>query len=166
MKEKAAVALIGLGLLQMSGDVLDVTALRGLGMATGASPAPRVFSSLRGMEVYSTRFFIEWHGRDGALRSLPLTPETYERVRGAYNRRNAYGAALAAGPVLDTDPLLRPMFRAVLVHGLCGEARVLRELGIDPADIVGPPWIRYEPVAAAPMPDLPRVVEAGCQVRT
>jgi hypothetical protein len=32
-----------------------------------------------------------------------LTPQIYKRLQGAYNRRNAYGAVLAAGPVLATD---------------------------------------------------------------
>ena len=119
MREKAATALLAIGLLQMTGDVLGVPALKGLGMATAASPAPRVFSSIRGLETFSTRFFLEWRSRDGALHSLALTPEVYERLRGAYNRRNAYGAALAAGPVLATDPRTERMFWAVLSHAIC-----------------------------------------------
>ena len=162
MKEKAAAALLGLGLLQMSGDVIGVPALKGLGMATAASPAPRVFSSIRGLETYSTDFFLEWRSRDGTAHSLALTPEVYERLRGAYNRRNAYGAALAAGPVLVTDPRTQRMFEAVISHALCGEAPVLHELGIDPAQIDGPPRVRYEPLHGASIRDLPTVIQPTC----
>ena len=166
MKEKAAVALLALGLVQMTGDVLGFPALKGLGMATAASPAPRVFSSIRGLETFSTRFVLEWRSRDGVLHSLALTPEVYERLRGAYNRRNAYGAALAAGPVLATDPLTRELFWAVFSHALCGEAPLLRELGIDRAQLDGPPWVRYEPLPGSSVPDLPTILQPTCRGTT
>lgn len=156
-------ALLILGLLQMSGDVLGIPALKGLGMATAASPAPRVFSSIRGLETYSTRFFLEWRGQDGAVHSLPLKPEVYGRLRGVYNRRNAYGAAMAAGPVLVTDPQTRRMFDAVLSYTLCGDTAVLRELGIDPGQLAGPPWVRYEPLPSSPMHDLPTLIQPNCR---
>jgi hypothetical protein len=163
VREKAAATLLAIGLLQMTGDVLGLPALKGLGMATAAAPAPRVFSSIRGLETFSTRFFLEWHSGDGALRSLALTPEVYERLRGPYNRRNAYGAALAAGPVLATDPRTRRMFWAVLSHATCGEAPLLRELGIDPAQVDGPPRVRYEPLPGSSVPDLPTILQPTCR---
>jgi hypothetical protein len=163
VREKAAATLLAIGLLQMIGDVLGVPALKGLGLATAASPAPRVFSSIRGLETFSTRFFLEWRSRDGALHSLALTPEVYERLRGPYNRRNAYGAALAAGPVLATDPRTQRMFWAVLSHATCGEAPLLRELGIDPAQVDGPPRVRYEPLPGSSVPDLPTILQPTCR---
>jgi hypothetical protein len=153
---------LGLGLLQMCGDVLGVPALKGIGMATAASPAPRVFTSMRGLETFSTRFYLEWRSRDGAAHSLALTPEAYQHLRGAYNRRNAYGAALAAGPLLATDALTQTMFRAVLSHALCGDTPVLRELGIDSADLDGPPQVRYEPLPGSSMDDLPTALRPNC----
>jgi hypothetical protein len=166
VKEKAAVALLALGLVQMTGDALGFPALKGLGMATAASPAPRVFSSIRGLETFSTRFYLEWRSRDGTLHSLALTPEVYERLRGAYNRRNAYGAALAAGPVLATDPRTQELFWAVFSHALCGEAPLLRELGIDPAQVDGPPRVRYEPLPGSSVPDLPTLLQPTCRGTT
>ena len=154
--------LLGLGLLQMCGDVLGIPVLKGLGMAMAASPAPRVFSSIRGLETYSTRFFLEWRTRDGSAHSLALTPEVYRHLRGVYNRRNAYGAALAAGPVLATDPQTERMFQAVVSHALCGEATVLRELGIDPEQLDGPPQVRYEPLRRSSMRDLPTLIRPAC----
>ena len=72
---RAAVLLLVVGLLQMSGDLLERTGLKavgrplkGVGAATTASPAPKVFSAVRGLETYSTRFTLEWTDRDGTKR--------------------------------------------------------------------------------------------------
>ncbi len=92
--------LLVLGLLQMAADLAGLSTLRGLAGATTASPAPRVFSAVEGLETYSSRFSIEWHDLDGEAHTLELTPEVYARLRGPYNRRNAYGAVLAYGPEL------------------------------------------------------------------
>jgi hypothetical protein len=146
MKEKTAAAiLVVLGLLAMVGDALREDsrtagagrALVGFATATCASPAPRVFAAVEGLETCSTRIAIEWTGRDGALRSLELTPELYSRIRGPYVRRNVYGAALAHAPLLARDERTRRMFELVVRHALCGEAPLLRELGVDPETIDG-----------------------------
>lgn len=162
MKVTAAGALLTLGLAQMVGDTLHLLPLKAVALATAASPAPRVFSTVRGEEPYSTRFSIDWTGRDGRARSVAVTPEAYAGLAGPYNRRNAYGAAMAGGLMMSEDPLLRPMFEAVARHGLCGDAPVLRELGIDPTSVAAPPRVRYEPRAMrGPRPAV--VLEAPCR---
>jgi len=161
--KKAAVVLLLVGLLQMAGDLLRIPALKGIGAATGASPAPKVFTAVRGMEAYSTRFHLEWTDRSGVAHTLQLTPEMYARLAGPYNRRNVYGAVLAAGPVLATDKRLVAMYRDVSRYALCGQAPLLREIGIDPADVAGPVRVRYEPLPGTTMGDLPRVLEVNCQ---
>src|SRR5580658_637029 len=110
---KSVVVLLAIGLLQMVGDLVHVPPLKGFAAATAASPAPKVFSSVRGLETYSTRFFIEWTDIAGTFHSLEITPELYARVRGPYNRRNIYGALLAYGPVLQSDGRTRAMFNSV-----------------------------------------------------
>lgn len=145
-------ALAVVGLSQMAGDVLGWPALRGLAAATGAAPAPKVFGSVAGHETFSARFTLQWD--DGAgRRSLDVTPEVYERLRGPYNRRNAYGAALSYGPVLQADPAVRPMFEDVARHAVCGDAAALHELAGD----VGP--VRRARVVYAPAAH--RGVQAG-----
>jgi hypothetical protein len=131
MKLAAPIVLVALGLLQMTGDLTGLAALKGIGAATGASPAPKVFSSVKGLETFSTKFTIHLETRldecrVSCHRSVHVTPELYSRVRGPYNRRNVYGAALAYAPVLP--PELRD---AVLRYALCGEAPLLRELGLE-----------------------------------
>jgi hypothetical protein len=161
---KAAVFLLAVGMLQMAGDLVQQTlwapagrAIKGIGAATAASPAPKVFSAVQGLETYSTRFFLEWDDADGRAHSLELTPEVYARVEGPYNRRNVYGAALAYGPVLPAglrDPVMR--------YAVCGRAPLLRELGIDPEQVRGPVRLRLEPLPGTDLGNLPRVLEAPC----
>lgn len=160
---KAAIVLMVVGLLQMAGDLCSSPALRGIGAATVASPAPKVFSAVRGFETYSTRFFLEWTDYSGTAHSLALTAEVYAQLAGPYNRRNVYGVALAYGPVLSTDPRTRPMFQAVMTYALCGEARLLRELSIDQAAISGRVHVRFEPLPGTDMGTLPRLLEPVCQ---
>jgi hypothetical protein len=161
--KKAAVVLLVVGLSQMTGDLLRLPALKGIGAATGVSPAPKVFTAVRGMEAYSTRFYLEWTDRLGVARELQLTPEIYQRLEGPYNRRNVYGAVLAGGPVMATDERLIRMYRSVSEYALCGQAPLLRELGIDPAEVAGPMRVRYEPLPGTTMGNLPRVLEAQCK---
>jgi hypothetical protein len=158
-------ALLALGLLQMTGDALEHLgatrvgpAVKGLAAATAASPAPKVFSAVRGLETYSTQFVIEWD-EPGGPRAEPLTPERYARLRGPYNRRNAYGAALAYGPVLATNPRTRPMLDSVLAFALTDEVPLLAELGLDASARTSPIRVRYEPLASA-HGDWPRLIEA------
>jgi hypothetical protein len=133
---KYAALLLVVGSLQMVGDLCGLPALKGLGAATVASPAPRVFSAVSGLETYSTRFFVEWQDAVGKAHSLELTPEVAARIRGPYNRRNVYGAVLAYGPVLAASENGR------------------RQLGID---TVGAHSLalRYEPLAGTSMHGLP-----------
>ena len=160
MRDKfAALALLSVGLMQMTGELFRWPALKGIGAATVASPAPKVFSAVRGLETYSTHFFIEWTDRQGLTHSLRLTAEVYARLRGPYNRRNVYGAVLAYGPVLKTDPRSRPLFDAVANYALHGEPPLLRELGIDPKQIAGPIRFRLAPLPGTSIGDLPAVIE-------
>jgi len=154
--------LLAVGLMQMIGDLAGLPALKGIGAASVASPAPKVFSSAGGLETYSTRFFLEWVDTSGDEHSLEITPEVYARLRGPYNRRNVYGAAMAYGPVLSTNEHTAPMLSAVMNYGLCGDAPLLREFGIDPATVAGDLRVRYEPLAGTDMGRLPRELRPPC----
>jgi len=159
----AAIALLALGLVQMTGDVAGIAALKGIGAATAASPAPKVFSAARGLETYSTQFFLEWTGADGRAHSLALTPEVYARIQGPYNRRNIFGAVLAYGPVLAADPRTQPLFDTVARYALCGDAPLLRELGIDPAQVAGALHLRLVPRPGTDTGNLPLELAPPCR---
>jgi hypothetical protein len=159
--ERAAAAfLLVLGSLGMIGNAIGSDALKGLAAMTCASPAPKVFSAVKGLETYSTEFRIEWIDHDGAPQSVLLTPELYARLTGPYQRRNVYGAVLAFGPVLVSDPRTKPMWSSIMRHAACGERPLLRELGIDPSSIGGKLQVVLEPLHD--IGDLPRVLEAPC----
>lgn len=155
--------LVALGLFQMAGDLVQSRAVKGLAAAWGFSPAPKVFSSVGGLETYSTRFFLEWTRPDGGVESVELTPEVYSRMRGPYNRRNVYGAALAYGPILSTQEATEDMYNAVSAKALCGDAPLLVELGLEEAsERVGPIRIRLVPIEGTDLGDLPSLLEAPC----
>ena len=166
MTRVAPIVLLVLGLAQIAGDVLGIPPLRAVAAATTASPLPKVFSAVRGLETYSTRFFIEWRDRAGIEQSLELTPDVYAPLRGPYNRRNAFGAVVAYGPLLSTDARTRPMFERVAAYALCGDAPLLRELGIDPAQLDTPARVRLVPMTEGALGDLPDVLEPVCPETT
>jgi hypothetical protein len=141
-----ALALIGVGCAQMVGDVLHIPALKAIGAATGASPAPKVFTAQDGFETYANRFFLEWQDGAGAKHVLELMPQFYAGVRGPYNRRNVYGAVFSYAPVLEANPLTRPMFDTVVKRSYCGAKPVFVEVGL-PADATrhGALRVRLEP---------------------
>ena len=163
MPRVAAYGLLALGVLQMLGSITGVAALRGIGAASAASPAPQVFTTVRGLETFSTRFELSWYDADGMERSMVLTPEIYAGLRGPYNRRNVFGAVLAYGPVLSTDPATKEMFLEITRYGLCGDAPVLRDLGLNPRRIGPPITIKYTPRAGTDMGDLPRSLTVTCR---
>lgn len=161
MRSLAAVLLVALGLAQMTGELLGVPPLRDLAAATAASPAPKAFSAVDGYEAYSTRVVVEWMDTDGAAHALTLVPDVYARLRGPSDRRNAYGAVVADGPVLASQPATRPLLDAVARHTLCGDAPLLAELGIDPARVTRV-RLRLSPRPGLPSIAMPLVLEPSC----
>ena len=165
-----AVFLLGLGLAAMTGDGLQRAGLGRIGAgvaavstATGASPAPRVFTAVDGLETYSTRFVLEWTDTSGRPRELEITPERYRRLRGPYNRRNVYGAAMAYGPLLARDERSRGMLEEVARYALCGDAPLLTELGVDRRTVDGAVTVRLHPINESSLRDrLPLRLEGGC----
>ncbi|MGI9493016.1 MAG: hypothetical protein ACR2QF_11520 [Geminicoccaceae bacterium] len=137
--------LIIVGCLQMIGDITGSRAIRAIGAATGASPAPKVFTAHRGFETYSSQFFIRWTDRNGDITDFQITPATYQNIRGPYNRRNAYGAVLSYAPVLQSDPATRALHDRAMRYTLCGDSTILEELGIDRASIDGPIEVELKP---------------------
>jgi hypothetical protein len=156
-------ALLTLGLLQMTGEALHVKPLQALAAATGASPAPKVFSAVHGLETYSSEFFVEWTDRSGVFHSVRISPERAAKMRGPYNRRNVYGAVLAYGPVMRTNEATRPMFESVSRYALCGKAPLLRESGIPVEDVQGKVRIRVETRGGTKTGNLPLEYEPSCE---
>jgi hypothetical protein len=133
MKRKAlvvTVGLVGLGCLQMTADVLGMPRLKGLAMATQMSPAMKVFTAYDGYEAYAQQFFVDWYDAEGARHVVEITPERYSRVSGPYNRRNVYGAAFAAGPILRADARTREAHDSMMRYALCSPGILRHELEV------------------------------------
>lgn len=148
----SAVFLSILGVSQMAGDLAGSLTLRAIAASMGAAPAPKVFSAIRGLETYSTRFFVESDGR-----RTEVTPKIYSRLRGPYNRRNVYGAVLAYAPLIPAE-LRDPVMRS----GLCGNAPLLRELGIEVNTERAAIVIVLEPLPGTSIGDLPTRFAVSC----
>src|SRR5436309_15841119 len=91
-----AVALLLVGLTQMAGDILANRVSKGLGAATVASPCPKVFCDIDGLEPFASSFTITANRQDHG--SFAITPELYSRLKAPYNTRHASGAASATAP--------------------------------------------------------------------
>jgi hypothetical protein len=151
------------GFAQMSGDVFHLNALKAVAAATAASPAPKVFSAVKGLETYSSRLFIESASQKANSQSFEITPELYSRLRGPYNRRNVFGAVLAYGPVLASDPHTRPLFDSVSRYALCGHAPLLRELGMPASSVAPLVQVRIEVRPGSRTESLPLVLPIPCR---
>jgi hypothetical protein len=125
-----AIGLTFVGCLQVAGDITGFLPAKALGAASHASPAPKVFTAHDGLETFSARFLIGYRGPDGQARFLEMTPSVNKRLRGPYNRRNPYGAAIAGAPILHSSDVLRPMHEAMLHHAFCSKRNLLAELGV------------------------------------
>jgi len=103
----AACGVLVVGSTQMAGDILANRPLKGVGAAIAMAPCPKVFCDLDGFEAFASSFEIIAEG-DETIR-IPITPKVYARFKGPYNRRNVYGAAIAAAPRLP-EAIWRSVF--------------------------------------------------------
>ena len=121
--------VILIGSLSMIGTITMMDPVKGIGFMTTASPLPLVFSKFRGVENFSSDYYMDVRFKDGETTSFKVTPEIYERAKGPYNRRNPYGAVLAYGPMLNkpNELILRDK---VMQYSACGQGTFMREIGI------------------------------------
>lgn len=99
----AAVILLLIGVTQFIGYAFNIPMLKGIGFASAIAPFPKVFSDVDGLETFASEFTLVLTSDQGALTELPIGPELYARLKGPYNRRNVYGAALSYAPRLKME---------------------------------------------------------------
>ena len=124
----AAWSLAVFGCAQMIGHLSGARALRGLGAASAIAPFPKVFSDVDGLETFASSFVLHWRDASGTAHALPIAPQLYAKLGGAYNRRNVYGAALSYAPRLP-----EPLWSAVFQYAFAPTGPLRREFGL-PAD--------------------------------
>lgn len=120
--------VIAIGLLRIVGWLVDSAALKGLGAVSAAAPLPIVFTEVKGVETFASDVDLVYIDAQGHEQALRITPAIYGRLKGPYNRRNVFGAAIAYGPVLE-----EALWQRVLGHGLCSGV-LQEEMGL-PADM-------------------------------
>jgi hypothetical protein len=153
--------LLLVGLFGMGADLIDSPPLRAAATATAASPTPRAFSTVRRAELFSAQVSLRWRDPDGQSVAIKLGPTRFSAVTGPARRRSLYTAVLRLGPLLASTPRLRPMFEAISSATLCGDRPLLRELGIDPAQVTNPISIRIQPKHQIPE-GIPLDLELPC----
>ena len=112
------IAILCIGSLQFIGYILQSPTLRGVGAACGFAPYTKVFSDVDGFETFAADFTLHLHHKDGTETAVPVTPEFYQQLKGPYNRRNVYGAALSYAPRLP-----EAMWQSVFCYGFNGPLR-------------------------------------------
>ncbi len=118
-----ATAFLFVGLSQMVGDIAQNQTLKGIGTATVLAPCPKVFCDINGLEPFASTFTIDT--QDDKAMSFRITPEIYARLKGPYNRRNVYGAAVAGAPLLPER-----VRTSVLRYAFSSDGPLGRELGL------------------------------------
>ena len=112
------ISILCIGNFQFIGYVLDLSVLRGIGAMCGFAPYTKVFSDVDGFETFAADFSLVLHDADGNQTAVPITPEFYQQLKGPYQRRNVYGAALSYAPRLPD-----PMWQSVFCYGFNGPLR-------------------------------------------
>ena len=124
-----ACLLCFLAVIKVLADVLGFESLSAAASVTNAAPAMKVFTAHKGYETYSSTFQITSSHVDGQIASTELNPENYAGLQGPYNRRTVYGALIAYGPILFSNPKTKKMWNVMSFRSFCGETNVLSELG-------------------------------------
>jgi len=124
MRKALYILVVLIGSLQSIGYLTKVKVVRDFGVLTAASPLPLVFSEVKGVETFASDFYMQWVEEDGDSVKVKMTPELYSKIKGPYNRRNVFGAAIAYAPVLPEK-----VWEPILKYGICNEI-LDTELGI------------------------------------
>lgn len=104
-----ALVILAFGLSAMVGELLNMSTLKGVGLASCASPYTKVFSQATAsdngapFETFAASFILHYTASDGVAHELNITPDLYQKLKGPYQRRNVYGAILAYGPALSKN---------------------------------------------------------------
>lgn len=125
MNRLAIYLVVCIGFIQIIGFAIQSKEIRGIGALTVSSPLPIVFTTVKGLETFSSRFYFEVSDNNQIIDKIEITPELYSKINGPYNRRNVFGAAIAYGPILDSNLLTAVLDYAIYKNNL------IKELNLD-----------------------------------
>lgn len=130
-----ATFLLSIGLIQMAGDLLGWQKVKGIATAWNISPCPKVFTSVNGLETFSSRYFLTWKNENQETIQIEITKKLGNRLKGPYNRRNVYGCLLSYGPILKNLETTSHAYFSVIDYALKNQKVLLHELGLPVDDI-------------------------------
>ena len=116
IRKGLCILLVVIGFLQTIGYLTNIQSIRSLGVISCASPLPIVFTEVKGVETFAADFYMQWSDETNQMQRIKITPSTYAKLKGPYNRRNIYGAAIAYGPVLPEQ-----IWKPILNYGVCND---------------------------------------------
>ncbi len=117
MRKTLYYIIVGIGLLQTIGYLTKVDVVRNIGLVTSASPLPIVFTEVKGVEAFAGDYYFQWKKDEtSSVEKIKVTPALYSKLKGPYNRRNIYGAAIAGGPILP-----QKLSNPIINYGLCND---------------------------------------------
>lgn len=122
-----ALVLGALALSQIAFGLLHAEDARLAAASTAAAPYPKVFCDKDGYEAFAHDFELSGTDSTGGRHLVVMTPEVYERIRGPYNRRNVYGAALSFAPRISREQL-----DSVVRYAFVSDGGLRAELGLPP----------------------------------
>lgn len=107
--------ILFIGFWAMLGEIFNMGLLKGLGLAYGFSPYPKVFCDAQGLEPFASKFVMQAFRNNETVPfwEQEITPELYAKLQGPYFRRNVYGAAIAYAPRLS-EPVRQTVWRYAL----------------------------------------------------
>lgn len=142
--------LLVVGSSAMLAHIAGWTKLKGLALASCIAPYTKVFCSAQTqdgekIETFSNRLELQYHLADGSTHRQKITPDTYQNIKGPYQRRNVYGAVLAYGPALP-----RQFCQHTLDYAFSPSQGILNELNIplNASDIT----LKIVPTSSTPQP--------------
>lgn len=123
-------ALVIWGSLNSALFLMHYDGAREIAFVSASSPLPLVFSTFNGQETYSTGFNITVEYQNGTIIQSPLDANLYNKMGGAYNRRNIYGAVFTHGPFFDRDVLIN-IRQNILHYAVCAPGSLTKEFGFE-----------------------------------
>jgi hypothetical protein len=159
----AAGALLALGLSPLVGAGLGRAGWVDLARSSAAAPvAWEPVPNDRLLPHHGVQMWVQWRGADGRLTELALDAERLSRLSGPPARSSLVRLALTRVPELAADPSRAELLQALLEHLLCGERRLLAELGVPLEDVSGELALLFQATAGDHDARPPRVFEAPC----
>ncbi len=110
--------------------ILHIDSMRDIGFVSVSSPLPLVFSAYNDVSTFATGFECTVTYKNLTVVEQVLGRDRYKMMRGAYNRRNVYGAIFSHGPFFDKEYLIN-IRQEILYYAVCVPGSIIRELKFD-----------------------------------